>query len=103
MHTTSCISNMADVQEILLAAQTLDQRLMRSTGDLEKAAQDRHERQVRIVEHIINPLVCLVILLNAFTLGLSIDIEPDWIGWIVLDAFFVTIYIAEMLLKWRIV
>jgi len=100
----SCISNMADVEEILLAAQTLDEKLHRSTGSsMEGSATERHASHVRMVEHIINPVVCLVILFNAFTIGLSMDIEPDWIGWLIVDGLFVTIYVSEMLLKWRIV
>jgi len=44
----------------------------------------------------------VVIVLNAVTIGLSVDISPGWTGWIVIDAAFTILFLAELTIRLRI-
>jgi len=91
-----------DVQQILLAAEKIESKPLPYASTTRSLAYALHQKRVNLVEYGINPLVCIVILLNAVTIGLSMDVEPDWVGWIVIDAIFVSVYLFEMMFKWRV-
>lgn len=54
-----------------------------------------------------NPVLALdlvmsvFIVLNAIVVGMSVDVAPDWPGWVFINALFVTVFVAEMVLKFR--
>mmetsp|Transcript_23472 Transcript_23472/g.45623 ORF Transcript_23472/g.45623 Transcript_23472/m.45623 type:complete len:576 (-) Transcript_23472:53-1780(-) len=97
---------MKDIDDIVRAVRNLDGKLSRRTHhklELERKSKRRQVKRVWVAEQLINPIVCVIILVNAITIGVSIDVEPDWVGWVVIDALFVTVYVVEMLCKWCIV
>lgn len=43
-------------------------------------------------------VMSVLIILNAVTIGVSLDFHPEWIGWLVFDGVFASIFVLEMLL-----
>jgi len=44
----------------------------------------------------------MVIVLNAITIGVSVDRSPEWTGWIVIDAVFTALFLVELTIRLRI-
>lgn len=43
--------------------------------------------------------VGLVVILNAVVLGVSVDVDSDWFGWVCIEAFFAAAFIAEICIR----
>lgn len=44
-------------------------------------------------------LASVLILINSIIIGLSTDINPGWLGWLVIDSFFAFCFVLELLIK----
>jgi len=48
---------------------------------------------------ILNVVVGVTIVLSIIVLGVSMDVEPNWIGWLVVEALIGTVFVVEMVMK----
>mmetsp|Transcript_54126 Transcript_54126/g.97728 ORF Transcript_54126/g.97728 Transcript_54126/m.97728 type:complete len:885 (+) Transcript_54126:74-2728(+) len=47
----------------------------------------------------VSALSTAAIIISFLFLGLSLDVDPDWLGWIVFDGFFAAIFVLEVVVK----
>jgi len=51
----------------------------------------------------IDSIIGAVIVLNTLVLGVSTDVSPLWLGWIIIDGLFAFIFLMELVVKVRII
>jgi len=69
------------------------------TDDDEEVVESVIDWRRRIHHLVLEPAICIVLVINAFLIGVNLDVHRDWEGWNYVDMLFIAIYLGELLLK----
>merc|ERR1719408_460694 len=47
----------------------------------------------------VDAVVGFIIIINTAVIGISCDVDPHWIGWVILDGFFAAAFLLELVIK----
>eukprot|EP00928_Gymnodinium_smaydae_P064206 TRINITY_DN47606_c0_g1_i1.p1 TRINITY_DN47606_c0_g1~~TRINITY_DN47606_c0_g1_i1.p1 ORF type:complete len:647 (-),score=157.82 TRINITY_DN47606_c0_g1_i1:39-1979(-) len=80
------------------------EKLVHETAENLLGSADKDEKKkpidkAELVDSFLDPFVSIVIIVNSISIGVSIDVAPDWYGWLWIDVGFLLCYIVEALIK----
>jgi len=60
----------------------------------------RYDSRLRLL--VLDSIMGFIIMANCVTIGVSTDVEPDWVGWAIVDFIFAAIFTLEIIIKIRL-
>eukprot|EP00928_Gymnodinium_smaydae_P037734 TRINITY_DN26154_c0_g1_i1.p1 TRINITY_DN26154_c0_g1~~TRINITY_DN26154_c0_g1_i1.p1 ORF type:complete len:700 (-),score=136.58 TRINITY_DN26154_c0_g1_i1:458-2557(-) len=82
-------------------AQSIKRRLTRQISRIKKIPCCQLSC-CQLSEGVIETVMGAVIMLNVVVMGVSLDWDKAWAGWIAIDALFAVAYVWEVLMKWSL-
>jgi len=89
-----------EVQDMLLIEDTeqVIAKVTHATTDMSEEKLVDHSWQAQLLWYL-NVIVSLAVVTSLVTYGLSLDITPDWMGWLFLQALCTLVFVSELLIK----
>lgn len=66
------------------------------------ATQRQEELGRTSIKKYLEPVLGFAVILNAFTIGIRLDVQPDWAGWFIIECCFSFVFMLEFIYRVRV-